>query len=72
MRFTAHDLLFHKIVDEIVPEPQGGAHTNHDLAAQYLKKALEKNLKSLQGLSPTALENQRYSKFRAMGVFQDP
>ncbi len=71
MKMTAPDLLELKIVDEIVPEPVGGAHLNHDLAAQNLKKALEKNLKQLLALSPTALEAQRYEKFRAMGVFQD-
>jgi acetyl-CoA carboxylase carboxyl transferase subunit alpha len=71
MKMTAPDLLELKIVDEIVPEPEGGAHLNHDLAAQNLKKALEKNLKALMTMSPTALEAQRYEKFRAMGVFQD-
>ena len=71
LRLTAQDLVGFKIVDEIVPEPQGGAHSNHDLAAQNLKKALEKNLKPLLGLSPAALEDQRYQKFRAMGVFRE-
>jgi acetyl-CoA carboxylase carboxyl transferase subunit alpha len=64
-------LVAFNIVDEIVPEPEGGAHLNHDLAAQNLKKALEKNLKPLLLMSPNALEAQRYDKFRSMGVFQD-
>lgn len=71
LRLTAQDLLSFKIVDDIVPEPEGGAHLNHDLAAVNLKKVLEKNLKVLAELSPKALEDQRYQKFRAMGVFQD-
>jgi acetyl-CoA carboxylase carboxyl transferase subunit alpha len=71
LRLTAQDLLSFRVVDDIVSEPEGGAHLNHDLAALNLKKALEKNLKTLVGLSPKALENQRYQKFRAMGVFQD-
>ena len=71
LRLTAQDLVGFKIVDEIVPEPQGGAHSDHDSAAQNLKKALEKNLKPLLGLSAAALENQRYQKFRAMGVFRE-
>ncbi len=71
LRLTAQDLLSFKIVDDIVPEPEGGAHLNHDLASMNLKKALEKNLKTIIGLSPKALEEQRYQKFRAMGVFQD-
>jgi acetyl-CoA carboxylase carboxyl transferase subunit alpha len=71
LRLTAQDLLSFKVVDDIVSEPEGGAHLNHDLAALNLKKALEKNLKTLVGLSPEALEDQRYRKFRAMGVFLD-
>ncbi len=71
MKMTAPDLLELKIADEMIPEPEGGAHLNHDLAAQNLKKALEKNLKGLLTMSPSALEKQRYEKFRAMGVFQD-
>ncbi len=71
MKMTAPDLLQLKIVDEIIPEPEGGAHLNHELAAQNLKKALEKNLKALLSMSPAALEAQRYEKFRAMGVFQE-
>ncbi len=71
LRLTAEDLLSFKIIDEIVPEPEGGAHLDHDRAAQNLKKALEKTLKPLLALSPTALEAQRYEKFRAMGVFQE-
>lgn len=71
LRLTAQDLLAFKIVDDIVSEPEGGAHLNHDLSAVNLKKALEKNLKGLLGLGSKALEDQRYQKFRAMGVFQD-
>ncbi len=71
LRLTAQDLLSFKIVDDIVSEPEGGAQLNHDQAAANLKKALEKNLKGLMGLGPKALEDQRYQKFRAMGVFQD-
>lgn len=71
LRLTAQDLLSFKIVDEIVSEPAGGAHLNHESAATNLKKALEKNMAGLIGLSPKALEDQRYQKFRAMGVFQE-
>ena len=71
LRLTAQDLFSFKIVDDIVPEPEGGAHLNHDLAAANLKKAVEKNLKGLLGLGAKNLEDQRYQKFRAMGVFQD-
>jgi acetyl-CoA carboxylase carboxyl transferase subunit alpha len=68
LKLTAEDLLKLKIIDEIVPEPEGGAQNDPDQAAQNLKKSLEKALKSLSELSPTALEDQRYGKFRAMGA----
>jgi acetyl-CoA carboxylase carboxyl transferase subunit alpha len=71
LRLTARDLLAFKIVDEIVPEPEGGAQLDYDLAARNLKKSLERTLRPLMGLSPNALEAQRYQKFRAMGVFED-
>ena len=71
LRLTPEDLLSFKIIDEIVPEPEGGAHGDHDLTAQNLKRALEKNLKPLLSLSPDALEAQRYEKFRSMGAFQE-
>ena len=71
LRLTAPDLLSFKIIDDIVPEPEGGAHLNFDETAMNLKKALEKTLKPLLEMSPTALESQRYEKFRAMGVFQE-
>ena len=71
LRLTAPDLLSFKIIDDIVPETEGGAHLNFDETAMNLKKALEKTLKPLLEMSPTALESQRYEKFRAMGVFQE-
>lgn len=71
MKMTAQDLVAFNIVDEVVPEPAGGAHTNIDATAQNLRRAIEKNLKPLLALSPAALEMQRYSKFRSMGVFRE-
>ncbi|HVZ81965.1 MAG TPA: acetyl-CoA carboxylase carboxyltransferase subunit alpha [bacterium] len=71
MRMTAQDLVAFNIVDEVVPEPAGGAHSDHDLAASNLRKAIEKNLHPLLKLSPSALEQQRYEKFRSMGVFRE-
>jgi acetyl-CoA carboxylase carboxyl transferase subunit alpha len=68
---SAEDLLHFKIVEEIVPEPAGGAHLDWDKAARNLKIALVRNLKALVKLSPEALEKQRYEKFRQIGVFRD-
>jgi acetyl-CoA carboxylase carboxyl transferase subunit alpha len=71
LRLTAQDLLSFKIVDGIVPEPEGGAQADPDGAAKALKKALEGELRHLLEMSPKALEAQRYAKFRAMGVFRE-
>ncbi len=68
---SAEDLLRFKIVEEIVPEPAGGAHLDWDKSARNLKTALVRNLKALVKLSPEALEKQRYEKFRQIGVFRD-
>jgi len=58
-------------VDEVIPEPLGGAHTNHDLAAQTLREHLLKHLEQLQALSAPDRLKQRYAKFRAFGHFAE-
>ncbi|MDH5493836.1 MAG: acetyl-CoA carboxylase carboxyltransferase subunit alpha [Myxococcales bacterium] len=67
LKLLAEDALHHGIVDEIVAEPVGGAHRDVDRAAQRLGEALRRNLAELDSLSPQALIDQRYAKFRAMG-----
>jgi acetyl-CoA carboxylase carboxyl transferase subunit alpha len=69
LKLTAKDLMGFKVIDEIVPEPVGGAHLEPDEAARSLKRSVERQLLSLLRLSPAALEDQRYRKFRAMGHF---
>ena len=71
LKLTANDLLKLNIIDEIVPEPVGGAHRNHKEMADTLKKFIEKNLLELSGLSPEAVFENRYQKFRNMGVFSE-
>jgi acetyl-CoA carboxylase carboxyl transferase subunit alpha len=67
LKLTAPDLLRFGVIDEIVPEPVGGAHTNHDQASALFDVALERALASVSAMdSPTRLE-ARYRKFRAMG-----
>src|SRR6266545_6988399 len=67
LKLTAPDLIKVGIIDEIVPEPTGGAHTNPDLAATLLDTPLARALASVSALdSDTRLET-RYRKFRAMG-----
>jgi len=70
MRITASDLKKLAIIDDIVPEPSGGAHADPAKAAELLAPYLEKALKELQKLKPAALPEERYKKFRKMGVFE--
>jgi acetyl-CoA carboxylase carboxyl transferase subunit alpha len=67
LKLTAPDLLGFGIIDEIVPEPTGGAHTNHELAAALLDTALERALASVSSMPPDLRLDARYQKFRAMG-----
>jgi acetyl-CoA carboxylase carboxyl transferase subunit alpha len=71
LKITASDLKEMGIVDEIVPEPEGGAHTDHEAAAQFLDTVLERQLALLSGLAPADLVRKRYEKFRKMGQFFD-
>jgi len=70
MKITASDLKKLNIIDEIVPEPEGGAHADPAQAAQILAPYLEKALRELQKIKPSALPEERYKKFRKMGVFE--
>src|SRR5213592_858276 len=70
MRITAADLKRLAIIDEIVPEPNGGAHADPSKAAELLAPYLEKALKELMKLKPAALPEERYKKFRKMGMFE--
>jgi acetyl-CoA carboxylase carboxyl transferase subunit alpha len=67
LRLTAPDLLHFGIVDEIVPEPIGGAHTNHELATSLLDAALERTLADVWAMDGASRLEQRYQKFRQMG-----
>jgi acetyl-CoA carboxylase carboxyl transferase subunit alpha len=69
LKLTAKDLLGLKVIDEVVPEPPGGAHRDPAKAAENLGKALRKHLSELAELSPEELVKDRYKKFRALGVF---
>ncbi len=71
MRILAKDLLQLDLVDEIVPEPLGGAHRDPDAAAASLKAAILRHLKPLLALSPEGLREDRYRRFRRMGAFQE-
>lgn len=69
LRITSEDALRLGVIDEIIPEPLGGAHRNVDETARNLKAAILKNLAELSDLPGAELAAQRYEKFRQMGRF---
>ena len=69
LKLTAGDLASLKLVDEVIPEPMGGAHQDHEVAAENFKKAAVKHIKELSRLSVNQLLTQRYEKFRRVGEF---
>jgi acetyl-CoA carboxylase carboxyl transferase subunit alpha len=69
LRITPKDLMELGCVDEVVPEPAGGAHNDYDAAAALLDTALQKHLTDLTRTSRTELPKKRYEKFRHMATF---
>ncbi|HLB19035.1 MAG TPA: acetyl-CoA carboxylase carboxyltransferase subunit alpha [Gaiellaceae bacterium] len=57
------------VIDGIVPEPPGGAHTNHDEAARLLGESLQEALEDLESVSADDLKRRRRAKFRSLGVY---
>jgi acetyl-CoA carboxylase carboxyl transferase subunit alpha len=71
LKFSPENLKELGVVDTIISEPAGGAHRDYDLAAKSLKKEIKSALNKLLKLDTSALLEQRYSKFRNMGVFEE-
>jgi acetyl-CoA carboxylase carboxyl transferase subunit alpha len=69
LKITARDLREMKMIDDVVPEPEGGAHLDHDAAATLLDTSLHKHFQHLKGLPVDTLVSERYEKFRNMGRF---
>jgi acetyl-CoA carboxylase carboxyl transferase subunit alpha len=69
LKLTAPDLVELGIVDGIIPEPEGGAHEDHDRAAELMRDTLRSSLADLTKHSGKDLVDQRYEKFRKMGSF---
>lgn len=69
LKITATDLLRLKLIDGIIPEPQGGAQEDYDKAAELLGQALQGALAELKNKTPKQLIDERYEKFRNMGNF---
>ena len=68
MKLTAPELLALGVIDDIIPEPDGGAHTAPAQAIREVDRALRRHLAALSRESGAALANQRYQKFRRMGA----
>ncbi|HLA91867.1 MAG TPA: acetyl-CoA carboxylase carboxyltransferase subunit alpha [Gemmatimonadaceae bacterium] len=71
LKITAQDLLELRIIDEIVPEPPGGAHANHEVTAQAVHDAVLRHLDELRRLKPDKLVRRRREKYLRMGVFDE-
>jgi len=69
LKLTSYDLLKNGIIDEIIPEPEGGAHQDMDAAADLVKTAILEQLDELIGKDAEALKTERYRKFREIGVY---
>ena len=69
LRFTSKNLPRLGVVDTVIPEPLGGAHRDHHRTAAELKLFLGKTLRKLSSIPSDELVQQRYEKFRHMGVF---
>jgi len=69
LKITAHDLLELGLVDEVVPEPLGGAHNDHATMAGTLKEVLLKNLNELEKIDPEVRLKERYEKYRRHGQY---
>jgi len=73
LKLTAQDIAeLGTVIDEVIPEPAGGAHNDCVAAAAQVKKALRRHLGELRQLSAEELVEQRYRKFRAMSVVEEP
>ncbi len=69
MRITAEDLKELGIIDQIVPEPLGGAQKDREMASGYLREQLESDMKELLGMPTEELLDKRYQRFRRYGLF---
>ena len=70
LRITAEDLQALGVIDEVIPEPAGGAHSDWERTAGALKRSLLRHLKELRGLAPDKLRKIRWDKYLAMGEWR--
>jgi acetyl-CoA carboxylase carboxyl transferase subunit alpha len=70
LKLTAPDIAALGVIDEVIPEPLGGAHRDPDLAAKALKEAAIRHLTELSGKDGAALRRDRHERFRKLGAFE--
>ncbi len=71
LKITAPNLMDLKVIDEVLPEPPGGAHADHAAAAKTLHDAVVRHLDELKGLKPDKLVRKRREKYLKMGAFTE-
>jgi acetyl-CoA carboxylase carboxyl transferase subunit alpha len=71
LKLTGEELLKLGVIDEVIKEPLGGAHRDPEGASKNIKAAIKKYLAELKGIPADKLIQQRYEKFRKMGVFSE-
>jgi acetyl-CoA carboxylase carboxyl transferase subunit alpha len=69
LNLTAHALMKHEVIDEIIPEPQSGAHENYLQTARTIKRSVIKNLCVFNDVSSEEIIQNRFEKYAAMGKF---
>jgi len=71
LKLTAHDLLRLQLIDEVIPEPEGGAHQDPEAAGESLREALIRHVADLRKMRPERLVRRRAEKYAAMGTFAE-
>lgn len=71
LKLTSSDLEGFGVIDEILPEPKGGAHMNPGAMSSTIEEAIRRHLKQLRKIKVESLVNRRYKKFRSLGVCSD-
>ncbi|MBD7966967.1 acetyl-CoA carboxylase carboxyltransferase subunit alpha [Paenibacillus gallinarum] len=71
MKITAQDLIEMEVIEDIVPEPKGGAHLDYEATAKSIRLMIEQHLSELISMTGEELRRDRYNKFRKIGKFQE-
>jgi len=71
LKMTAQDLLGFKIIDEIIPEPSGGAHRDHEMMARSISDKIFEALEELKTKTPGKLVEDRYRRLKKIGSFTE-